>query len=448
MRESEYIIDNEILKKGLRPYRMAIENQPVLEELFNLRCVSGGLAPVNKIGVFREIGERWPFPKILEGSSHTILADVDSSNVLTLSHINTDLSLSNVQTISDVSPLIQNMPEMADFEEYIVIIGDFGILYGTPSTGYTHSATALDTIPLCRTCCNFHGQLILGGITSDWYDCDEEFVVWSNIGYIDCTLDDRNEAGYTPVRDAGKVWKVRPLGNQVIVYGEKKVMALTPAADPAPTFGKIRIGDVGLATREAIDGNHLQHVYVGYDHRVYRVSSEGVKPLGYKSFIDRLNYNDIKVRFNPIEQEFYISDGEACFVLTNHGMSESSQIIGESVLINREIYGVLDDSFDSDDYLIMTGPLDFQQRGMKTLMMVESDIDDAFVTVWIKNKGGDFRGIKTIKMNEWNNATIMLTGQEFKIELAGSGYSNIYPSYIKARFKMVDFRSIRGKYND
>jgi len=447
MRESELHIDNEVLKKGLRPYRMGIENQPMLEELFNLRCVGEGLVPAKKLGVFRELGDQWPVPKVLEGPSHQILASISDTNVLTLSHINSDLSLTTIQTISSISPVMSNLPELADFEQYIVVVGDFGILYGTPSTGYTYSSTALTEIPLARTCCNFRGQLVLGGVTSDWYDCDEEFVAWSRIGEVDCTPSKNNEAGFMPVKDVGKVLKVRTLGKQVLVCGEKGIEALIPTAQPAPTFGKQKILDVGIATRESIAGNELEYLFVGSDKKAYKISGEGLEVLGYHSFINQLEFSDIKVRFDPAEQDYYISDGERCFLFTGHGLSKVSQKVGEVVTIDGTSYGVLDDDEDPEWWSLITGPIDFQQRGMKMLMMVEGDVDDAFVTVWMKNKGGDFQSFKSVKMNSWNNATIMMTAQEFKVELEGELTDEVKPSYIKIRWKMMDFRGIRGQYD-
>jgi len=341
---------------------------------------------------------------------------------------------------------MQHLPEMADFEEFIVVIGDFGILHGTPTTGYTYSSDALDTIPLARTCCNFRGQLILGDITTDWYGCGESFVVWSRIGEVDCTPAPNNEAGFMPVKDAGKVLKVRPSTSGVLVFGDAGVLLLPPVSSPAPTFGKRKLSDVGLMTREAIDGNELEYVFVGVDKKIYKVNSEGVQSLGYYSYINELECPDIKVRFDALEREYYISDGDRCFLLTQYGLSELGQIVGELVSLGGITYGVLDETEDADDWWMLSGPVDFYQRGMKTLMMAESDVDGAYVSVHVKNKGGEYVSSPVVQMNPWNTTTHMVTGQVFKVMIEGTLTPDILPSYIKLRWKMVDFRSIRGRY--
>jgi len=446
MRESEYIIDNEALKAGLIAHRASTENSPGLEELMNLRCASGGLVPVRKLPIFSDLGDYWPAPKILSGPSHDILVDIDDADTARFYTIQEDLSLTLIQSVGSVTPLMHHLPDMADFEEFIVVVGDFGVLHGTPDTGYTYSSDALANIPLARTCCNFRGQLVLGSITSDWYGCGESSVAWSRIGEVDCTPTPNNEAGFMPIKDAGTVLKVRPSASGVLVFGDTGVFLLPPVSSPAPTFGKNKISSMGVLTREAVDGDELEYVFVGVDKNIYKIDSEGLHSLGYYRYIKDLESSDIKVRFDKLEREYYISDGVRCFLLTSNGLSEIGQIVGELLSSGGLTYGVLDESDAVDEWWIRTGPVDFYQRGMKTLMMVDSDVDDAYVSVLVKNKGGDYISSPVIKMNPWNATTHMITGQVFKVMLEGDLTPDVLPSYVKIRWKMVDFRSIRGRY--
>jgi len=447
MREFEYTaIDNEVLKRGIRPYEQDIINFPLLEELYDVKCGSDRLIPYEPLEVFGTVGglENWPFPKYLHGTSEAFLAHIDEGD-LVISKIVDVGSLVSEAVKDSVLINMESLPDVADFDAFMVVMGSFGILYGEVGDYYNYSETALDDTPLGLTCCNFKGQLIIGNIISNWYGCGSSHVVWSEIGSINCTPSADNIAGYMDVSEVGEVYKVMRIGDQILVYGSTGIVSLLPLQEPEPTFGMQEIASFGLANREAIAGDFSQHLFLGANGIFYIVGvDKEVHRLEYKSIAETLSIPDTKIEYDPIKQEFFISDGERCFLYTAFGMCEVYQLTAAVIPIDGVAYGIFDEL--NPWFSLTTDRIDFFQRGMKTLMLVESDVDGCIVDVEIRSGGSEWELYKSVVANEFNTATIMVTAQEFKVTLRKYSFDGVYPSYIKIRYKATDLRNIRGQY--
>ncbi len=453
MREYELIID-EAFRNGLSPVDGLTMNAQLLNECYGFRVGPTGLEGYkvleNPLPPTITMHYSWPFPQYITGERYNFLIIRDSiTNHEDLVYIISDdhSTVTHISTIAELFFGIGTLMEVADFGEYALLTNGVALIYWDPDLAAWVTSTATATIPLIRTICNFKGQAIGGNVQSAWYDCDETFIIWSKIGELNFTPEQDNEAGYRRDPYGGTIHAVRRLSDKAIVYSSKGITAMIPVGEPASTFAFQEVANVGIINQGAVNGSLYRHIYVGSDYRLYEITNEGRKQLGYQQYIEDLQHGDIIVSYEPSHENFYISDGTKTFMLSPHGLSEVPQHPSAIWHVNNESH-MLPDTVDPTLPHVRTSIFDMGYRGLKTIFSLESD-----ATVITGPKAGvDWaHNLNTwgtgpyITTNDMGITTSIASGNMFMFKLQ---FTQVYDltliTRLKARYKMTDLRGIRG----
>lgn len=446
MREFETIID--YISKGLRPRGRSSRNVEGLTECYNLRCGSRGLEfyqpltdPLSNIN----LKPSWPFPQLLNSNKYRFLIIRDSAAGEDLIYeVASDWSLTLILAVDVVTFGTGFRWSVADFDEYVLLTNGVVMVYrDTVADAFIPTLTLTNT-PRCNTVCDFKGQLIGGAVRSSWYDGDTSSIIWSDIGSISCTPDEKNEAGFRRHPYEGEVYQVMRLGDNVIVYGSRGVMAMRPAQQ---TFQFVELYDKGIYSRYAAGGDKHQQVFVDEKGFVFRLDQNlKLEKLGYEEFTQQMG--DIVISYDDEELDFYLSDGVRSYLLSEQGLSE----IGESpssILCEDGLLGLFVD-LEDDDVRLTTDLIDMGYRGQKTSEVVEVGVfTDGLVKVgidWRIDKKDSLSRTDLVEVNNQGVVAIRVVGTEFRVHLECSNFDGFDLDYLKLRYKMTDMRSIRGVY--
>jgi len=454
MREFELTID-EALRNGLSPFKATPFNSPYLNEFLGWRLGKAGPEKYetkdNPI-VLGTLVYSWPFPQYVTGERYNFLIIRDnitdhadkvyevSDNHATINHV-FDI---DVLTFGSYGTLM----EVADFGEYAIMMNGVAMIYWNV-LGAWNASVETATVPLMRTICNFKGQVVGGGVTTTWHDCDETFYCWSKIGEVDFTPNNENTAGYRRDPYGGNVKHVRRLRDRVVGYSDKGIVFLVPTVDPVPTFGFVELSDVGIKNQGAMDGDLNQQVYVGEDNILRRVTEKGIEELGYERWMEELDGEDIIVSYDKKYKDFYIGNSTKTFLLSPNGLSEVPQHPSAVWRNDNETF-MLPGTVDSYYQTITSWPYDVGYAGQKTVVGVETDLflgylPEAAISYYTNIHTYGTTNYKPL--NNQNICAITAVGNAFAVHLRCNPlYDNSTIGYIKVRYKMNDLRGIRGVY--
>lgn len=467
MREFEYVFDKG-LKVGLSPEDNLPSHLQALFDAYGFRCgrewlegyeVKDCPLPAAFEDCVKGLHFVWPFPQMLIGKKYHICVVRDPVNdedaIYLISEDN--LTATHIFSVDALTFGTGTIMEMADFGLFCVLANGVITVKMDPTFPAWIADIATDTMPLVRTVCNFNGQLVGGGVTSDWYDCDEKFIVWSRIGEFNCVPDRKNTAGYRRDLFGGDIYHTRKLDNTVIVYSSKGVTLMYPVGSPAATFGFKELYDNGPINRGAMatSSDYKKHVFVDEELNLCKVTSDGVEVLGYHSFMEELNDTgeDIIVNYDPGDKDFYIGNSTKTFLLSPYGLTEIQQhpsAVWRAEPGRQKTY-VSPDTIDEDfEPLIQTSSFDMNYRGHKTIFTVECS---AMISNGMQASVGWANDLYTWAYTDWviandaGVAPIIINGADFVLRVKFSAvYEMTRVSFIKARYKMTDMRSLRGVY--
>lgn len=454
MREYEWNIDK-ALTRGLSPEPMPV-NAEFLYQCLGFRCGKARLEPhvllTNPIPVTIDMFYDWPFPQVLTGNTFNILIVRDTVNQQdSVYSVSADhLTVTHIFDVDELTFGKGTLMEYADFGKYAIMVNGVIMIAWNPTLSSWVPSLATANIPLMKTICNLNGQAVGGNVVAGtWYDCDETFYIWSNIDEMNFVVDEGNEAGYGRCPYGGIVYHTRQLGNNVIGYSSKGIVLMRPVSEPAVTFSFDKLNDIGVINRGAINGSLARHIYVGEDYILREITNEGVRELGYQSYIEQLNGEDIIVSYDSSKGDFYIGNSTKTFLLSTTGMTEVLQHPSTVWRSNKVSY-MIPDTVDDVYPLIMSEPIDMAYAGQKTIATVETDamvIDGPEAGVDYTNNNTSW-GLATYKpMNNQGVAAIIASGNAFRVGIRFAEiYNNTRISYIKIRFKMTDLRGMRGVY--
>ena len=455
MREFELVID-EALKAGLSPKLTTPSNSQLLYECLGFRCGKLGLGPykelTNPLPALFSIEYNWPYPQFLVDETYNILVVRDLINMEDVIYTVSD----DHATVTQIAVCDQltygslgTQVELADFGEYAVMVNGVVIVSWDPTLSVWVTTVATATMPLMRTICNFKGQAVGGNVEGVWHDCDDTFYIWSKIGSIDFTPERGNTAGYRRCPYGGVVHNVRRLGDVVAGYSSEGVTFLVPVKEPAVTFGFVEKEDTGIINKGAVNGSLDHQVYVGTDHIIREVTSQGVKELGYQYLMKQLTAGDIIVQYEHSKKNYFFSDGEKTFMLSPQGMTESPQHPSAVWRKGDDAY-MLPGSVGAYDPMIAGQPVDMGYRGQKTTFEMETDANDytdGEVTVDYLDESQAWNTHTYTPLNNQSLGSVIASGNAFRLRLKfGSIDSDFRISYLRARYKMTDLRGIRGVY--
>lgn len=324
-----------------------------------------------------------------------------------------------------------------------------------------------DDIPSFVTCCNFKGQLIVGGILesinyagySEWEDLGVSHVAWSGIKNYTFRPDIDPTAGFCRVwwsrGDLGKVFSVKPVKDRVMVFGDLGLMALDPfSAGMATGFALKYVRGHGIQMACHVAGDENVVFFIDKNKDLWMTQDgEKMELLGYREFINGLTNADIILTYVPQKKRLFISDGVKGYCLTEQGLYSTNQCICSAGIANGEYVGLYADNADYK-LRLETNTYDFKQRGKKTLEVIE--VGGEFVN------STHYMDVATKYKNDYNSSTFttstykklnpngfafpIVTADEFRLLIRGGDYRNAVAniSHLKGRIKMVDKRSIRG----
>jgi len=428
----------------LRPTEDSGKNKDWSTECFNFRAIKKGIESYTRQVDPFAVDEVFPFPQLLVGMNKSFLVVRDALLLTdTVYEIGPGYAIAS---ITSVAP--GNRFDYADYGSYIVMTnGDVTIEYDVGTSTYTVSG-ATATFPLVSTLCDFNGQLIAGDVLSPWQGCDENSIIWGKIGAVDFTPDLKNTAGFRRFPYDGGVYKVRKLGGKVIVYGAQGVGALLPVTSPAPTFGFAELGNVGLASRNAVGCGREAHIFVDQEGKLWAVK-EGLELIGYQEFLETMTLSNISISYNPISEDFYISDGVQCFLFNQNGLTQIHQLISSCGVVEGVVIATGQTLLDVEARYV-TDEFDMRVRGHKTTTLLEvgfSGTASAYAAMDTRFDHADpFSRTGWIDINTQGVASVVAGGTEFRACFKSLNYSDLDVDYITVRYKLTDMRSIRGVY--
>lgn len=369
-------------------------------------------------------------------------------------------------------------------------------------TGGSNKLLVVDNVTI-NTGCDFRGRMILGGFSSsDFWNSSwssyisslfslgfslasptapgSNWVWWSQIGsgafflfykddevlgLIDDNDNDvftttnsmlmetieRNEMGFMPMNWQGTVLRVLGLGKAVMVYGDGGISVMPMVGS---TFGLADLLRVGVASRSAVGGNGMEHVFVDDTGWLYRIGIDLIPHrLGYRDQFENMIGNDITISYDPMDDEYHISDSSVNYVLTrDNRLYESTYLVTSSVVDSGDTIGIYDRPGDSDDgyFMLVSDSFDLGVRATKTIeRIVISATNTATVSVaidWRNRTRDNWTRTSYYNANYEGVAYIMVKGLEFRIIVRCTDYTKIDLDNIHIQFKVDDRRIIRGTY--
>lgn len=311
-------------------------------------------------------------------------------------------------------------------------VGNMGVTFDSSDDSHELEATFYLDLEI-------DGEAVVCGPKGNW-------IGWSKIGEASFRADMVNDAGFMQMPWAGWVYAVKQLGKNVVVYGSGGVAVIYPASQPVATYGFQKISQVGVTCKTAIAGDHAIHYFIDVKGRLWNVTSEGAKKLGYEEFLASMT-NPV-LSFDYVNRWLYISDVNVGYVLTEVGMGGGWNNLTGVEIVDGDLLGVVNDDRDMLYPEIQTGPLDFGYRGMKTidklLFGVVTEKDAVAAVDYKYDKDTHYRTSGWTPVNKEGVAHIRAAGTDFRIrfKLMTPGFCEL--SYINVQFKKSDHRFDRS----
>ena len=440
----------EAFTKGLRDQFDPQHNADRLSYARNLRPYSGGsrLQQIPEPIVNGVYTRDWPFPQLYLTSVGFFLCSRAS-----LSHFSSIFEPYSTLAITGGGDW-----SVADFGKYAFLCNGVARAYIDPATGYLALHTG-NTVPVASACCDFNrGQLILGGIQQEWYDCGENHVVWSGVGKVNCTPGNNTEAGYMPMDFDGPIFCVKQLGQHVMVYGEQGICAMTPTIQPTATWG-LRTFDVyGVPSRTAVTGDKKNHDFIDTAGDLWRLTANmELIRLGGKDFIAQIS-QQLVVTYHPRRDEVYVSGDEFHYVRTKDGWGGPNYIpmSGAAYFKPKErrlgglaIVPVKAVPDGLSEMHLITDIINFERAAIKELQWIEVQCtiagQEASAAVDYKYSTEDTWSTSGwYALNKEGVAHIPVAGTEFRIHVRVYTPTLFKVDAVKLRWKGGDNRFSRG----
>lgn len=436
------------LTTGLRPFVEGARNVQALVECYNARPYPNGLRPFSGVTIANDsLSVVWPCPAIFSASERNIVA----GDRYIYEATGTTWTLTQKIDRGSSLPCFWDLIDMVDLNILIFSNSNGGMIarrYSGGSWGWAaYSPSGAPTT--CKTGCNFKGQVILGNIAGgSWHDCGANSVVWSEVNQFSFTPSRTNVAGYAPNMPwNGVVMKVRKLGDSVMVYGDNGIAMLRPVEN---MFGVVKVANYGIAGYGAVGGNDQVHVAVCSDGYLRRFTQDGITTLGYKEFMSLMTAANIAVSYEPVDNEFYISDGVYGYLLTTSGLCQIYQLVTSIAQYSGVGYGIYDEDTDNKEWRVVTDVIDAGFRSMKGVTNIELGYqgdEEAYVAVDYRyDKTDSFTRSGWFLTNPEGWAAPQFTAPEVRLCAKSAGYDSAYLDYINYGVVYPDKRNIRGAF--
>lgn len=289
-----------------------------------------------------------------------------------------------------------------------------------------------------------------GGIDTGYGD---DILYGSKISFVGKFIMDmfkRNELGWMPMPWKGKVLVTKQLGKSLMVYGENGISRMFTVRDPVGTLGRSDSFGSGVPGRGAVGGDIKKHAFVDNNGFVWTVTDEqGPKKRGYDYIMKELDLEKIVISYDDALDEFYISDNNRCFVLTESGLGEYNHPVSSLIRANSVLNGCLRLTGNRTGEII-TNTFDFGLRAFKTIQSVEiesTNYDNMSVFINYKKNKRFYSG-PNVRLNPDGWCVPMVTAEDMQLGIRRNNPQDGAITSLLARWKLSDRRNIRGIYAD
>lgn len=381
----------------------------------------------------------WPFPQLFCLKNANYLCGRQKIYMLD----------SSLGVLSSITVPLGSQWHVADFWDYVVFTNGATRMY---DINVTTGHIKVSTLPLCGCIDNFKGQIVAGNVAGH----DSNVFVYGGIGYANMTFGASDiEPGFVPMPWQGAIRFVKRLEDAVMVYGDAGVSILTSSPpqirhsagqtvafkhDEAFPFGAVAAG-----------GDIHQHVFIDETGSLWKIGGD-LKPqeLGYKEFLSPMLGNEIVISFDRRSgfRDFYISDGNVGYVLTEGGLSQVSQRVSSCTLYGGAALGTFVPEA-SVAPIIETDVLSMGLRARKATEWIElSGEGDWNVQLFASTGGGNFTAgpVLPVPSIAGSNVRAKMAGVDFRVRFTSASSEDQILEQMHYRWKLEDKHTIRGEY--
>jgi hypothetical protein len=195
---------------------------------------------------------------------------------------------------------------------------------------------------------------------------------WSDIGYLDFTIDKTNVAGERPLDWKGWVYSILKLGSKVVVYGENGVSVLIPSG---PAYGLNTIYRVGLKGKGAVAGDDSVHYFVDNLGQLWRFS-ESLEKLDYSEYLSGM-IDNLVLSWDAANKLLYICDGSQGYIFSQDSGSLGAGPVGITGIDSQSgvLYVAAPAAIEVPTFEIVTDIYDLGSRRGKNIYSLEVGTD-------------------------------------------------------------------------
>ncbi len=495
------------LASGLRRESRNARNTQALYTCNNLRPTESGLVAVNAITSLVTSSESYPFPQLFRGQSKTLLVGATSVAELDGSWNETALATYDALNKPSTKAITSGGSwHFFDFFDTWFLLNGSCVVFTTNIEGMLEQTvkTLVQDTQTVTTGCSHGGRAFFGGFnpsnywSADWtafwtdfatrnptgvkvdLNIDTNFVCWSSIGggdvlwplYLERAITgflgsgtdygyDRallfeqmksNQAGFMPMPFQGTVRALKSLRKSIVVYTDNGIAAMVPTAvDDVPVLSLQKFIPIGIASRSAVGGDEDRHIFVDRTMTLWSIDAGlKVERLGYQEYLATLVAANLLVSFDPLEREFYITDGTGCFVLTKLGLCKATQIPTSIIRVDEDLDGYVTSATQSSQTAgsFTTDVLDFGFRGRKRIGFVEvgsSGISSMTVSAyWRNSTTGAFTQTSWKAVNADGFVYLGISAVDVRIAVRGTLAVGATVDYLTIRYQRDEKRQVRG----
>jgi hypothetical protein len=265
-------------------------------------------------------------------------------------------------------------------------------------------------------------------------------IQWSDIGSFSFDIDKKNIAGEAPLNWKGYVWKIIPLGSDIMVYGSGGITKLTPKGN---VFGMQDLSKVGIANAWSISGTDKLHMFVDKRNRLCKVVDK-IYILGYEEYLEEMT-NPILL-YDELNQLVFICDGTYGYIYSIEDESLGTGPINLTGIGYSEgvLYVVASGTVAMPKFEILTDIIDLGTRKHKTIQQIEvgTNLSRRVFNASVEYNSsltGQFRSVGWHSVTPEGVATIHCFGKEFKIGIKCLGLDEFEIDYVKIRGFIHDY---------
>lgn len=481
------------LARGLQPEQEARRGDQFLAGARNVVTRTYGLStfdlPTEPFGTDQL---DYPFPQYFETSEGPLLAGRD-----TIWSVDTD------GTPWALTALVRDLPEGGVWHGAVGTYGWF-LFNGVCcvyNAGFPPEVRVEEQVTV-RTGCFHRGRILTGGFDSGniwdkglgdflrlhqgelpdgtlngFNDLGANWVSWSSIGdfdlpywFFDFQPDElgytwssdevthrfeRNELGWMPMPSEGEVRAMVPFGDNVAVFTDTAVYALTLASrvqsrDIPSTYGMQRVAGIPLAGRGAVASGGTGLLFVDARGQLWNVGGNlQAQRLGYRDYLTTVLGNQPVVTYREEQEDYLISSSNReGFAFSDSGLTQQESRTSFLTYRDGATLGVYD--FEQPTKCeAVTSEFDMSVRGDKMVTQITvncTDPVDTKLKVDVKYGNNWFKAADWIPLNEEGVARIHQSGQAFRVHVRAPYRVGLDLEYLHVRYQVQDRRATRGPY--